>query len=148
MLKQRRRLTNRTSDCLKTLINTSMPPCVEVLGLQSNADSSLWYVNISVEASAEDAHGLQRDSNLLWPVHARRETRLLCEALIPLTRSAYPAQPRPTSATHSAGAERHSRVCWSSVVHLTKFRLRRNSMSCEVGGGRYAEPVRGVVVPR
>jgi hypothetical protein len=42
-----------------------MPPCVEVLGLQSYADSSLWHVNISVEASAEDAHGLQRDSDLL-----------------------------------------------------------------------------------
>jgi hypothetical protein len=66
----------------------------------------------------------------------------------PDIRSAYPAQPRPTSATHGAGAERHLRVCWSSVVRLTKLRLRRNSMSCEVGGGRSAEPVRGVVVPR
>jgi hypothetical protein len=60
-----------------------MPPYVEVLGLQSNADASLWHVNISVEASAEDAHGLQRDSDLLRPVHARCETRLLCEALTP-----------------------------------------------------------------
>ena len=83
MLKRRRRLTNRTLDCLKTLISTSMLPCVEVLGLQSNVDSSVWHVNISVEASAEDAHGLQRDSDLLWPVHARCKTRLLCEALTP-----------------------------------------------------------------
>src|SRR5690349_6547865 len=44
MLRRRRRLTNKTSDCLKKLINTSMPPCVEVLGLQSDANSSLWHV--------------------------------------------------------------------------------------------------------
>ena len=68
---------------MKTLISTIMPPYVEVLGLQSNADASLWHVNISVEASAEDAHGLQRDSDLLRPVHARCKTRLLCEALTP-----------------------------------------------------------------
>ena len=84
MLKRRRRLTNRTLDCLETLISTSMLPCVEVLGLQSNVDSSVWHVNISVEASAKNAHGLQRDSDLLRPVHARCETRLLCEA-VPLT---------------------------------------------------------------
>lgn len=60
-----------------------MLPCVEVLGLQSNADSSVWHVNISVEASAKNAHGLQRDSDLLWPAHARCKTRLLCEALTP-----------------------------------------------------------------
>ena len=93
MLKRRRRLTNRTLDCLETLISTSMLPCVEVLGLQSNADASLWHVNISVEASAEDAHGLQRDSDLLWPVHARCETRLLCEALTPLTPTSVPLTP-------------------------------------------------------
>jgi hypothetical protein len=109
MLKRRRRLTNRTLDCLETLISTSMLPCVEVLGLQSNADSSVWHVNISVEASAKNAHGLQRDSDLLWPVHAIvvRST----DPTDPDIRSAYPAQPKPTSATHDTGAERHSRVC-------------------------------------
>jgi hypothetical protein len=66
----------------------------------------------------------------------------------PDIRSAHPARPRSTSATHDAGAERHSRVCWSSVARLTRFRLRRDGMSYEVGGGRSAEPVRGVVVPR
>lgn len=60
--------------------------------------------------------------------------------------SAYPARPRPTSATHDTGAERHSRVCWSSVARLTRFRLRRNGMSCEVGRGHSVEPVRGVVI--
>jgi hypothetical protein len=128
-----RRLTNRTLDCLKTLTDTSMPPCVEVLGLQSYADSSLWHVNISVEASAEDAHGLQRDSDLLWPVHARCETRLLCEALTPTSVPLAPHGQGP-QVRLDAGAERHSRVCWSSVAHLTKFRLRRNVMGHKVNG--------------
>ena len=63
----------------------------------------------------------------------------------PDIRSAHPARPKPTSATHDAGAERHSRVFSSSVARLTRFRLRRNGMSYEAGGGRSAEPVRGVV---
>jgi hypothetical protein len=94
---------------------------------------------------------LQRDLYPLCHVHARCEMR---EAFVvrstdpidPDIRSARPARPRPTSATHDAGAERHSRVCWGSVARLTKPRLRRNGMSYEVGGGRYAEPVRGVVI--
>jgi hypothetical protein len=110
MLKRRRRLTNRTLDCLETLISTSMPPYVEVLGLQSNADSSLWHVNISVGASAEDAHGLQRDSDLLWPVHARCETRLLCEALTP---TSVPLTP------HGQGPQARLMMLAQSVIRVS-----------------------------
>jgi hypothetical protein len=53
------------------------------------------------------------------------------DAFVVRSRSAHPARSRPTSAIHDA--------------RLTRFRLRRNGMSYEVGEGHYAEPVRGVV---
>jgi hypothetical protein len=61
----------------------------------------------------ENAHGLQRDSDLLWLVHARYETRLLCEALIPLTPTSVPLTP------HGQGPQVRLMMLAQSVIRVS-----------------------------
>jgi hypothetical protein len=130
MLRRCRRLTPRTSDYLTALIITTMLPRVEVPKLQNNADPSIYHVSISAGANAEDAHGPQKGSYPLWPVHRR--------CLCPRVRSAYQTSPCPTSVTYDAGAELHSRVCSSSVARSTKSRSQRDCIKHEGSWGSEA----------